>query len=132
MAANDLGTIVGAGRLAWPYGFDGCPASKPVCELAMYDVDLQIQADGALAVAETQAMMFTGTYQQGYRLVPLDRATGASNVSAPKSPNGQTLAYIRKTGQLNTLSWVRSHIAVLGGVSRAAECRSCDGDDGKS
>jgi len=46
-----------------------------------YDVDLAIQPDASIVVTETQTIAFNGTYQQGYRLVPLDRTTGLSDVS---------------------------------------------------
>ena len=49
-----------------------------------FDVDLTVQTDGSVSVAETQAIQFTGTYQQGFRLVPLDRTTGARDVSAER------------------------------------------------
>ncbi len=92
------------------------PASRSV-SWQRYDVDLQIQADGTLAVTETQAITFTGTYQQGYRLVPLDRATGANNVSVAEVTNGQMLAYTRGTGQPQTYS----------GTAARAACRSTGG-----
>jgi hypothetical protein len=69
-----------------------------------YDVDLQIQPNGSLAVTETQTLAFDGTYQQGSRLVPLDRATGASDVSVAEVTNGQTVADTRGNGQPNTYS----------------------------
>jgi hypothetical protein len=34
-----------------------------------------------MVVTEAQTIAFIGTYQHGYRLVPLDRATGATGVT---------------------------------------------------
>ena len=38
-----------------------------------FDVDLAWQTDGSLIVTETQTINFHGTYQQGFRVIPLDR-----------------------------------------------------------
>ena len=46
-----------------------------------FDVDLAWQTDGSLIVTETQTINFHGTYQQGFRVVPLDRTTGITDVS---------------------------------------------------
>jgi len=46
-----------------------------------YDVDLNVQSDGSVQVAETQAIQFQGTYQQGFRVIPTDRVTRIENVS---------------------------------------------------
>jgi hypothetical protein len=48
-----------------------------------FDVDLAIQLDGSVQVSETQAIQFTGTHQQGYRLVPLDHTTGVTDATPP-------------------------------------------------
>jgi hypothetical protein len=69
-----------------------------------YDVDLAIQSDGSVNVVETQAIQFTGTYQQGYRLVPLDRTTGAHDVSVAEVINGHFVPFARGSGQANTFS----------------------------
>ena len=69
-----------------------------------YDVDLAIQSDGSVNVVETQAIQFSGTYQQGYRLVPLDRTTGARDVSVAEVINGQSVPFARGSGQANTFS----------------------------
>src|SRR5437762_6104098 len=69
-----------------------------------FDADLAIQSDGSLNVIETQAIQFTGTYQQGYRLVPLDRTTGARDVSVTELTNGRSVPYARGSGQVNTYS----------------------------
>src|SRR5207244_13084891 len=58
-----------------------------------FDVDLAVQSDGSVNVTETQAINFTGTYQQGYRLVPLDRATGARDVSVAEIINGRSVPF---------------------------------------
>jgi hypothetical protein len=69
-----------------------------------FDVDLAIQLDGSVQVSETQAIQFTGTYQQGYRLVPLDRTTGVTDVSVSETIDGRSIPYGRGTGQANTYS----------------------------
>lgn len=67
-----------------------------------FDADLVVQSDGSVNVTETQAIQFTGTYQQGYRLVPLDRATGSRDVSVDEVINGRSVPYARGSGQPNT------------------------------
>jgi hypothetical protein len=69
-----------------------------------FDVDLAVQSDGSVDVIETQAIRFTGTYQQGYRLVPLDRITGVRDVSVVEIVNGRSLPYARGSGQADTYS----------------------------
>ncbi len=69
-----------------------------------FDADLAIQSDGSVDVVETQTIRFTGTYRQGYRLVPLDRTTGSSNVSVAELINGQSVPYTLGSGQTNTYS----------------------------
>jgi uncharacterized membrane protein YgcG len=67
-----------------------------------YDVDLDVQSNGSLVVTETQAITFNGIYQQGYRLVPLDRTTGVTDVSVDEVVNGRPVGYVRGTRQPNT------------------------------
>src|SRR5579859_1452680 len=69
-----------------------------------FDVDLAVQSDGSVRVTETQAISFSGTYQQGYRLVPLDRTTGARDVSVAEIINGRSVPYARGTDQPNRYS----------------------------
>jgi hypothetical protein len=69
-----------------------------------FDVDLDIQRDGSVNVTETQAIQFTGTFQQGFRVVPLDRTTGATNVSVSELVNGQPVAYTRGADRPSTFS----------------------------
>jgi uncharacterized membrane protein YgcG len=64
-----------------------------------YDVDLAIQPDASIAVTETQTIAFSGTFQQGYRLVPLDRTTGVTDVRVAELVNGQPVAYSQGSGQ---------------------------------
>ena len=64
-----------------------------------FDVDLTIQSDGSVNVVETQAIHFNGTYQQGYRLVPLDRTTGASGIAVAELANDQSIPYRSGSGQ---------------------------------
>jgi hypothetical protein len=52
-----------------------------------YDVDLAIQPDASIVVTETQTIAFSGTYQQGYRLVPLDRTTGVTDMTVAEIVN---------------------------------------------
>jgi Predicted membrane protein (DUF2207) len=67
-----------------------------------FNVDLAVQPDGSLDVVETQAIQFNGTYQQGYRLVPLDRATGSRDVSVAEIISGRSVPYAPGSGQANT------------------------------
>jgi len=69
-----------------------------------YDVDLAIQPDASIVVTETQTIAFTGTYQQGYRLVPLDRTTGVTDVSVAEVVNGTPQQYHQGSGQPGTYS----------------------------
>jgi hypothetical protein len=55
-----------------------------------YDVSLTIQPNGDLRVVEHQQIRFTsGTFTHGYRVIPLDKTEGISNVSISE-PGGQT------------------------------------------
>lgn len=55
-----------------------------------YDVDLTLQTDGSLQVAESQTVSFQGTYQQGSRTIPLNRTTGITDLSVSELDNGQS------------------------------------------
>src|ERR1051326_3504231 len=72
--------------------------------LHRFELNLGSQSDGSVNVVETQVIRFTGTYQQGYRLVPLDRTTDASNVRVAELTNNGSLAYTRGSGQIDTYS----------------------------
>jgi uncharacterized membrane protein YgcG len=67
-------------------------------------VDLAIQQNGSVQVSETQVIQFTGTYQQGYRLVPLDRTTGVTDIGVSETIDGRSIPYGRGTGRPNTYS----------------------------
>ncbi len=69
-----------------------------------FDVDLDVRPDGSLNVTETQVIQFTGTFQEGYRVVPLDRTSGATNVSVAELVNGQPLAYRAGSERPNTFA----------------------------
>jgi uncharacterized membrane protein YgcG len=69
-----------------------------------FDVDLAVLQDGSVNVSETQAIQFSGTYQQGYRLVPLDHATGVTDVSVDEITDGRSIPYVRGAGQPGTYS----------------------------
>ena len=56
-----------------------------------FDADLAWQTDGSLIVTETQTIDFQGTYQQGFRVIPLDRTTGITDISVTQvDSNGQS------------------------------------------
>ncbi len=66
-----------------------------------FDTDLAWQTDGSVAVTETQAIDFHGTYQQGFRVIPLDRTTGISDISVTQvdaSGRSTPLSYSTSTG----------------------------------
>lgn len=63
-----------------------------------------MQPNGSVQVSETQVIQFTGTYQQGYRLVPLDRTTGVTDVSVSEMIDGRSIPYGHGTGRANTYS----------------------------
>jgi uncharacterized membrane protein YgcG len=69
-----------------------------------FDVDLTVQSDGSANVVETQTIQFNGTYQQGYRLVPLEQTSGASNVSVAEVVDGRSAPYARGSNQPGTYS----------------------------
>ena len=73
-------------------------------EWQRYDVDLAPHSDGSMVVTETQTIAFHGTYQQGFRVIPLDRTTGITDVSVGELVNGQPLAYSRGSNQADTYS----------------------------
>ena len=58
-----------------------------------YDVNLDMQSDASIQVAETQTIQFHGTYQQGFRLVPTQRVTAIDSVSVGELTGGQTIEY---------------------------------------
>jgi hypothetical protein len=64
-----------------------------------FDVDLGWQTDGSLVVTETQAIDFHGTYQQGFRVIPLDRTTGITSMS---------VSQINTAGQATPLNYTTS------------------------
>src|SRR5437762_7640488 len=66
-----------------------------------FDVDLDLQRDGSVNVSETQAIAFNGTFQAGYRIVPLDRTTGATDVQVAEIVGGQPILYARGTDRPN-------------------------------
>jgi hypothetical protein len=70
-----------------------------------FDVDLDIQPNGSLNVTETQAILFNGTFQSGYRIVPLDRTTGVTDVTVAEIVGDRTIAYSPGGGsRANTFS----------------------------
>ena len=71
-----------------------------------FDVDLDLQRDGSVHVSETQAIAFNGTFQAGYRIVPLDRTTGATNVQVAEVVGGQPIPYAPGTERPNTFASV--------------------------
>jgi hypothetical protein len=69
-----------------------------------FDVDLDIQRDGSMNVTETHVIQFSAAFQSGFRVVPLDRTTGATDVSVTELVNSQPVAYTRGTDRPNTFS----------------------------
>ncbi|HEX8968911.1 MAG TPA: DUF2207 domain-containing protein [Chloroflexota bacterium] len=78
-------------------------ASAPV-SWQRFDVDLSIQPNGSVAVTETQSLRATRTIQEGYRVVPLDRTTGASDVSVAEVVDGRSVAYTPGRSRPNTFT----------------------------
>jgi hypothetical protein len=66
---------------------------QPAVIWQRYDVDLVVQTDGSLAIAETQTISSTGTLQHGARVIPLDRTTGITNVTVAEVVGGREQAY---------------------------------------
>ena len=69
-----------------------------------FDVDLDIQRDGSVNVTETQVIQFSGTFRSGFRVVPLERTTGVTNISVTELVNSQPVTYTRGTERPNTFS----------------------------
>jgi hypothetical protein len=69
-----------------------------------FDVDLDLQRDGSLNVSETQVIAFDGTFQTGYRVVPLDRTTGATDVQVSEIVGGQPIPYAHGSERPNTFA----------------------------
>lgn len=55
--------------------------SGPSVRWDRFDVDVAVQADGALLVREVQTISFSGTLREGFRVIPEDRTTGISDVA---------------------------------------------------
>ena len=72
-----------------------------------YDVALGLQPDGSLNITETQTIRFRGTFRHGYRVVPLDRTTGISQVSVSEVRNGQEVPYTAGSERAGTFSTSR-------------------------
>jgi hypothetical protein len=69
-----------------------------------YDVSFTIQPNGDLRVVEHQQITFTsGTFTHGYRVIPLDKTNGISDVSISE-PGGQTYQQVGYSGTPNTFT----------------------------
>ncbi len=55
-------------------GVGAAPQPQKSAAYERYDVEIQVQADGSLLVAETYQMRFEGEFQSGFAEIPLDRA----------------------------------------------------------
>ncbi len=63
-----------------------------------YDVALTIQSNGDIRVVEHQQIRFTsGSFTHGYRVIPLDKTTGISDVSISE-PGGQAYQQVGYSG----------------------------------
>lgn len=63
-----------------------------------YDVSMSIQSNGDVRVVEHQQITFTsGTFTHGYRVIPLDKTSGISDVSISE-PGGQTYQKVGYSG----------------------------------
>src|SRR4051794_39294771 len=60
-----------------------------------YDVDLTPRTDGSIAVVETQTIASPGTLQHGYRVVPLARTSGVTDVQVAEVVDGREQTYSR-------------------------------------
>ena len=58
-----------------------------------FDVDLDLQSSGALLVTETQTIQFNGTFQEGYRLVPLDRTSALNHSGTGTQIDARTVQF---------------------------------------
>jgi hypothetical protein len=81
--------------------------SQPAVVWQRYDVDLTVQTDGSLAVAETQAISFTGTVQHGQRVIPLDRTTGITAVAVAEQTAGREQIYTSGSNRPGTFATER-------------------------
>jgi uncharacterized membrane protein YgcG len=64
-----------------------------------FDTALTVKTDGSVDVAETQSIRFTGTYQQGFRVIPTDRVTRIDNVLVEELVGEGTVPYRASTSQ---------------------------------
>jgi Predicted membrane protein (DUF2207) C-terminal domain/Predicted membrane protein (DUF2207) N-terminal domain len=82
-------------------------SSTPAISWQRYDVDLSVQTDGSLAVTETQTISFRSTLQHGFRVVPLDRTTGITNVTVAEQVGATEQAYGAGSNRPGTYSTTR-------------------------
>ena len=68
-----------------------------------YDVEIVLQPDGSLTVAETQVLRLGGTLRKGFREIPLDRVEGISDLSVEEPER----RYTRGSGQPYTFAATR-------------------------
>src|SRR5262249_8364814 len=66
-----------------------------------------VRPDGALEVAETQAISFQGQLQHGYRVIPLGRTMGISDVSVSEVTTGREQLYVAGSQQPGTFTTQR-------------------------
>jgi hypothetical protein len=81
--------------------------SQPAVVWQRYDVDLTVQTDGSLAVAETQAIAFNGTVQHGQRVIPLDRTTAITDVGVAEQTGGREQSYTSGSNRPGTFATER-------------------------
>ena len=67
--------------------------SAPVVVWQRYDVDISVQSDGSLEIAQIQTISFRGTLQHGFRVVPLERTTGITSVTVAERVDGREQLY---------------------------------------
>jgi hypothetical protein len=61
-------------------GLGAVPSQERSVAYERYDVDIEIQADGSLLVAETYQLRFEGEFREGFTEMPLDFVTDIVNV----------------------------------------------------
>jgi hypothetical protein len=82
-------------------------ASQPAVAWQRYDVDIAVQTNGSLTIAETQAIAFGGTLQHGFRVIPLERTTGITDVSVAERVGDREQVYAAGSDRPGTFSSAR-------------------------
>ncbi|MDQ3809023.1 MAG: DUF2207 domain-containing protein [Chloroflexota bacterium] len=69
-----------------------------------YDVDITVRSDGSLSIAERQTIAFRGTFQHGFRVIPVNRTSGITDVLVAEEVGGRETPYLPGSNRPNTFT----------------------------